>query len=306
MEGVWQEDQGRIENIILEYFVAIFRSDHPTNFEANLSAINTRVTSDMNDELLAEFRADEVERALKQMHPTKAPGPDGMSPIFYQKYWDIVGCDVTNCVLDALNAVVLPSCINEIYICLIPKVKDPQKITHFRLISLCNVIYKIISKVLANRLKKFVAVVIDEAQSAFVPKRLITDNVLVAFETMHNIDQRKKGKEALMAIKLDISQAYSRVEWVYLKAMMKKMGFHDNWISLMMMCVTTVLYLVLINEEPKGRITPSRGLRQGDPISPYLFLLCVKGLTATLKKEEAAGHIKGIAVCRGAPRISHL
>lgn len=188
----------------------------------------------------------------------------------------------------------------------IPKVKNPQKITDFRLISLCNVIYKIISKVLANRLKKFVAVVIDEAQSAFVPRRLITDNVLVAFETMHSIDQRKKGKEALMAIKLDISQAYSRVEWVYLKAMMKKMGFHDNWISLMMMCVTIVLYSVLINEEHKGRITPSRGLRQGDPISPYLFLLCVKGLTAMLKKEEAAGHIKGIAVCRGAPRISHL
>lgn len=167
-------------------------------------------------------------------------------------------------------------------------------------------IYKIISKVLANRLKKFVAVVIDEAQSAFVPRRLITDNVLVAFETMHSIDQRKKGKEALMAIKLDMSQAYSRVEWVYLKARMKKMGFHDNWISLMMMCVTTVLDSVLINEEPKGRITPSRGLRQGDPISPFLFLLCVKGLTAMLKKEEAVGHIKGIAVCRGAPRISHL
>ena len=126
---------------------------------------------------------------------------------------------------------------------------------------MCNVIYKIIYKVLANRLKKVLAVVIDEAQSAFVPVRFIMDNVLVVFETMHSIDQRKKGKEALMTIKLDISKAYDRVKWVYLEAMMKKIGFHDKWISLMMMCVTTVSYSVLINGEPKGRITPSRGIQ---------------------------------------------
>ena len=124
MEGIWQEDQGMIENILLEYFAAIFKSDRPTNFEASLSAINTQVTLDMNDELLAKFRANEVERALKQMCLTKAPSLDGMSPIFYKKYWDIVGYDVTNCVLDALNAVVLPSC-NETYMCLIPKVRNP-------------------------------------------------------------------------------------------------------------------------------------------------------------------------------------
>ena len=126
---------------------------------------------------------------------------------------------------------------------------------------MCNVIYKIIYKVLANCLKKVLAVVIDEAQSAFVPVRFIMDNVLVVFETMHNIDQRKKGKEALMTIKLDISKAYDKVKWVYLEAMMKKIGFHDKWISLMMMCVTIVSYSVLINGEPKGRITPSRGLQ---------------------------------------------
>ena len=130
--------------------------------------------------------------------------------------------------------------------------------------------------------------------------------MLVAFETMHSIDQRRKGKEAFMAIKLDMSKAYDRVEWVYLEVMMKKMGFLEKWISLTMMCVTTVTYSVLINGEPKGRITPLRGLRQGDPISPYLFLLCAEGLTAMLKKEEVAGNIKGVAVCKGAPRISHL
>ena len=138
--------------------------------------------------------AVEVWNALKQMHPTKAPGPNGMSPVFYQKYWNIVGPSVTNCVLQALNTGTMPKDINKTYICLIPKTKNPQKIMEFRPINLCNVIYKLISKVLVNRLKKVLHGVIDEAQSAFVPGRMITDNVIVAFESMHSINQRRKGK----------------------------------------------------------------------------------------------------------------
>ena len=114
---------------------------------------------------------------------------------------------------------------------------------------------------LANRLKSKLTEIIDESQSAFVPGRLILDNVLVAFETMHSIDQRRKGKEAFMAIKLDISKAYDRVEWAYLVAVMRRMGFHEKWISLIMMCVTTMEYSVLINGEAKGKINPTRGLR---------------------------------------------
>ena len=167
-------------------------------------------------------------------------------------------------------------------------------------------IYKIVSKVLANRLKGVLPEVVNDAQSAFVPRRQITDNVLVAFEVMHCINQRRKGKEGLMAIKLDMSKAYDRVEWGFLEAMMRRMGFKDRWISLMMMCVTTVSYSVLINGEPKGKITPTRGLRQGDLISPYLFLLCAEGLSAMLRRDESGEILKGISVCRGAPRVSHL
>ena len=127
---------------------------------------------------------------------------------------------------------------------------------------------------------------------------------MVAFEIMYNIDQRRKGKEALMPVKLDLSKAYDRMEWVYLEEMMRRMGFHERWISLIMMCVTTVEYSVLINEEAKGKINPTRGSRQGDPISLCLFLICAEGLSAMLKKEEREGQIKGVA--RGASCLSHL
>ena len=147
----------------MEYFETIYKSDQPTSFEASLSSITTRVSLDMNKELLVDFKAKEVWYALKQLHLTKAPEPDGMSPIFFKHYWNIVGPEVVNCVLSSLNSSRMPCRLNETYICLIPKVKSPQNITKFRSISLCNVVYKLISKILANKLKKVLAAVIDES-----------------------------------------------------------------------------------------------------------------------------------------------
>ena len=126
--GIWQENQEDIESTILEYFETIFKIDHPSQFGVSLGAIDQRVTRDMNESLVADFKAEEVWLALIQMHPTKAPGPNGMSPIFYQQYWEIVGPKVIKCVLDSFNSGVLPYGINDTYICLIPKVKSPQKI----------------------------------------------------------------------------------------------------------------------------------------------------------------------------------
>ena len=123
-----------------------------------------------------------------------------------------MGSTVINFVLNILNSSRMPQVLNETYICLIPKVRCPQKISEFRPISLYNVIYKIISKVLANRLKKILPDVISEEQSAFVPRRQITNNVFIAYKTMHRINQKRKGKEGMMAVKLDMSKTYDRVE----------------------------------------------------------------------------------------------
>ena len=153
------------------------------------------MSSNMLNILLEEFSADEVKTALFQMSPTKTPGSDGMNALFYQKFWHIVSNDVTNAVLDFLNTGFMLLELNYTHIVLIPKVKSPEKISDFRPISLCNVIYKIISKVLANRLKLILPQLISPSQSAFVPGRLITDNMLVANETLHAMHGSKKGKK---------------------------------------------------------------------------------------------------------------
>ena len=167
-------------------------------------------------------------------------------------------------------------------------------------------IYKLAAKTLANRLKKIHPSIISETQSAFVNDRLITDNVLVAFEAVHHISQRKTGKTGEMALKLDMSKAYDRVEWVCLDKIMEKLGFHPRWQSLMMQCISSVTYSVKINGKPWGHITPSRGLHQGDPLSLYLFLLCAEGLSALTKKAVSDRVMEGVSICRGAPILSHL
>ena len=121
-EGTWRENKEEVEGIILDYFKEIYSTSFPEEFGSSLEVIDRRVSDDMNDALLKEFQVEEVRRALKQMHPTKSPGPDGMSPIFFQNYWDVVGPQVVDCVLNTLNTGVMPNALNDTYICLIPKV----------------------------------------------------------------------------------------------------------------------------------------------------------------------------------------
>ena len=149
----WVEEMDDIVEVATEYFESIFSLGDSNIMEECIDSVPHKVTDDMREILSSEYSANEKKVALFQMGPTKAPEPDGMNALFYQKFWHIVGNDVAAAVLDFLNSNIMPPEINFTHIVLIPKIKTPKKITDYRSISLCNVIYKIISKVLANRLK---------------------------------------------------------------------------------------------------------------------------------------------------------
>ncbi|XP_035551510.1 uncharacterized protein LOC118349853 [Juglans regia] len=309
------DEQGRmltkkedIEEAFIEYFKKLFRSTGPSQehvFDC-IKVVKPKVTEEMNRSLSSAFTRAEVERAIKQMAPLKAPGPDGLGVCFYLDHWKVVGENVSNAVLSFLNGGELDDLMNYTYIALIPKVKNPTVLNEFRPISLCNVVYKIASKVIANRLKLILGAIISPSQSAFIPGRMISDNIMVAYEALHTMKTRQKGKLGSMAIKLDMSKAYDRIEWSFLEAMLKQLGFCVSWCRLIMRCVSSVSYSVLVNGKPGRKFKPSRGLRQGDPISPYLFILCAKGLSALLNSSEERGLTKGVTLARGGTRINHL
>ena len=270
------------------------------------NVVSPSVTEAMNQLMARDFQASEIAQAIKQMHPHTALGPDGLPPLFYQRFWSFTSNCVIQAALGFLNHGIVSPDFNDTHIVLIPKVPNPRKITDYKPISLCNMAYKIASKAVANRLKNVLSLIVSENQSAFTKWRFITDNVLVAFETMHHISQKKTGKVGEMALKLDMSKAYDRVEWQCLENIMGKMGVHHKMIEVIMRCISTVTYSICINGQTRGRIVPTRGRHQGDPLSPYLFLFCAEGLSDVLHCAAERQAIHGIAMCRKAPRISHL
>jgi hypothetical protein len=181
--------------------------------EPVLSLISSRVTAEDNTRLEAPLTKEEVRVALFQMHPDKSPGPDGFNPAFYQKFWDMCGDEVFSSVKDWLGRGYFPSSLNETNICLIPKCDNPGSMKDFRPISLCNVLYKVVSKLLANRLKGVLGKYISEEQSAFVEGRSIIDNALIAIEIIHCLKRRTKGAKGELTLKIDFSKAYDKVEW---------------------------------------------------------------------------------------------
>ncbi|XP_019157949.1 PREDICTED: uncharacterized protein LOC109154672 [Ipomoea nil] len=264
------------------------------------------VTQNQNESLLRPFEVFEVKDALFAMAPDKAPGPDGMNPGFYQYFWDVVSNDISAFIVNCLNNRVFPSGLNNTDVVLIPKKKTPEVVADFRPIALSNVIYRIMAKMITQRMKPLMENIISSSQSAFIPDRLITDNILVAAEVGHYLNRKQCGAVGWSALKLDMAKAYDRMEWPFLRGMLLALGFDNRWIELLMLCVTTVSYNFMINGSRSSSITPTRGLRQGDPLSPYLFIICAEGLSVLLQQAQNRGLIHGCRVARGAPPISHL
>ena len=220
---------------------------------------------------------DEIKDGLWALKAFKAPGPDGLHAGFFQRFWLIAGDSVKEEVRKVFTDCKMLEYLNRTNVVLIPKMVGPESLGNYRPISLCNTVYKIVTKILVARIRPFLDKLVSPLQSAFVPGRRSVDIAIVVQEIIHIISN-KKGRVGYMAIKVDLKKAYDKIEWSFIREVLMNANLPQNLISLIMSCVSLVSTSILFNGGNMKPIFPSRGIRQGDPLLPYLFILCMEAL----------------------------
>ncbi|XP_068486340.1 uncharacterized protein [Phaseolus vulgaris] len=245
--------------------------------------------------MVIKFSEEEVKNAVWDCGGSKSPGPDGFNFNFIKSCWEVHKVDVMAAVQLFHTTGSLRKGCNASFIALIPKVRDPSTLDQFRPISLVGVIYKIITKVLSSRMKKIMPLIIDECQSAFIRERGLLDSVVMANEVLEEIKRKRKSG---VCFKVDFEKAYDSVRWNFLFDMLHRLGFHEKWILWVKGCLVSSSVSVLVNGSPIEEFKPSRGLRQGDPMAPFLFLVVAEGLAGLVRQALRTEVLRGIKVGR--------
>ena len=215
----------------------------------------------------------EIRSTLWSLKAYKAPGPNGLHVGFFQSFWPIMGDSIVREVKRTFMEKKVPEYLNQTHIALIPKIQSLETIRNYRPISLCNTIYKVVTKIIVARLRPYLDKLISPLQTAIVPGCKGIDNAIIVQELIHSII-KKKGRVGYMAIKLDLEKTYDKLEWAFIRNMLLRINLLGNLINLIMSCVTSVSTSILLNGAPLEPILPSRGIRQGDPFLPiYLYFV---------------------------------
>ncbi|KAJ9542319.1 hypothetical protein OSB04_028825 [Centaurea solstitialis] len=238
--------------------------------------------------MIRPITKEEVKLAMFDIGDDRAPGSDGYTSKFFKSAWSIIGSDVILAIQDFFYRGRLARQVNHTAICLLPKHPHASRVTEFRPISLCNVLYKCIAKIISWRIKDSLDFLVSSSQSAFIPGRRITDNILLAHELMEGYG-RQHGTPRC-AFKIDIQKAYDSVDWWFLCTLLDRMGFHPIMRHWIMELVSTTSYSLIINGEPTGFFKGGRGLRQGCPLSPYLFTLVMEAFSSLFRRQIGQDH----------------
>lgn len=206
----------------------------------------------------------ELHDIIKQMRNNASPRPDGLNATFYKSAWSWLGQDVYKLVTDFYTTAFMQPEINQTFIVLIPKKIQPIIPQDFRPISLSNVIYKIIAKSLADRLKPYLTNFVDNAQAAFIKNRHISSNIIISREIIHSFHLKTWRHNAFL-LKIDLAKAFDRLNWNFIKGALTRLGLHCHFISLIHACMSSASFSILVNGEPTDYFRSQRGIRQGCP-----------------------------------------
>ena len=245
-----------------------------------------RLPTDAGLDLEKPVTAEEIKTSMLGINGEKAPRPDGFTAHFFKAAWSIVGDDLSKAVQYFFQTTKLPSAFNSTAIALVPKCSNPNSIRDFRPISCCTVVYKCITRIMANRLKKYMPQMVSNSQSAFIPGRSISDNILMAQELV-----RGYGRSTLSprcAIKIDLQKTFDTLDRRFILQVLTVMQFPSRYIGWIRSCITNPMFSISINGGLVGYFKGARGVRQRDPLSPYLFVIAMNVLSKLL--DAAAKH----------------
>lgn len=296
------EAPSEIREAATDFYKSLFKEDAP--IRPVFQGLDFKKLSDQQaSELIEPISRMEIDNAVASCNPSKSPGPDGFNFRFIKSSWEIIKNDIYSIVEEFWNSGLLPKGSNVVFIALIAKVGNPTGFKDYRPISMVGCVYKIIAKILAHRLKRVMSHLVGPHQSSFIEGRQILDSVLIAGELL---DSCKRSKIPTVLLKLDFHKAFDCVSWSFLMWVMEQMGFPPTWVSWISSCVSSAAASILLNGTPTKPIKLPRGLRQGDPLSPFLFVLGAEVLNLLIKKAISMNLWNGIEACKNGPVISHL
>jgi hypothetical protein len=305
--GNWIHLEADIATLVRKGFMDLFCTSMSSAPRSIWSINNWKACISEGDSLTLSqpISSSEVKVALWSMKPFKAPGPDGLHAGFFQRTWTTVSESVVKEVQGIFNCGVVPEYLNQTLITLIPKCVGADCLSKFRPIGLCNTIYKVVTKIIVLRLRPLLDKLISPLQTAFVPGRKGIDNMIIVQELVHSLSL-KKGLAGFVAIKIDLEKAYDRIEWQFIRDMLNLFKVPNFLSNIIMSCVSTSSISVLLNGGKLESFLPSRGIRQGDPLSPYIFIMCMEFLSYLIHERCSDNLWDPVKAARNGPVFSHL
>ncbi|XP_071708090.1 uncharacterized protein [Rutidosis leptorrhynchoides] len=300
----WEEDPSIVKEFAISFYDNLFSRSNSTCSlsDSEWASLNLHhLSAQQRLGLESVFESKELEGVISGFDGNKTPGPDGFTLQFFKKSWHFLEDNIMEVFDQFYVKPSFPKGFNSSFIVLIPKSNPAKTIDQLRPISLINATYKILAKTLANRLKNVIPSIISENQNGLVPSRLLIDGVMVVNEVVH---MAKKKKNPIILLKIDFSKAYDCVSHEFLFIVLEKLGFGAKFISWIKTCISNINFSVLLNGSPSREGVMNRGLRQGDHLSSFLFIIVAEVLSKLLSLDLSNGSLSGCHFGNG-QKINH-